>query len=94
MVAQTYPVFDRADWNEFSGGAAWVNVPLDAYEEFPFEFEVGDRCIIVENEEMTGMFGVIEEIHELQDEYGTPRFVKVRIDQGLRSSKESATVEP
>lgn len=81
-MISTFPVFDRADWNEFAGGEAWVNVPLKAYadERFPFDVQVGDVCIVVENEEMMGCFGTVTELHTKTDKHGTPKYVKVRLD--------------
>lgn len=82
MTYNVYPVFVGADWNQFSGGTAWVNVPLEPYSDprFPFNVKVGERCIIIENEEMLGAFGTVEEIHPKTDDNGTPKYVKVRLD--------------
>lgn len=78
-----FPVFVKADWNRFSGGESWVVVPLKAYSHpaAKFDYEVGDTCIVVEDEEMLGCFATITELHSKTDKHGTPKFVKVRLDE-------------
>lgn len=76
------PVFTGADWNQFAGSLqGWVDVPSSAYDEdFPFDYQVGDPCIALEDESMHAALGEITDIR-YDTSTGIPRvrFVKVRL---------------
>lgn len=81
MTHKVLPVFEHADWNEFSGGGAWVTTPLRAYSDprFPFDIRVGDLVIAIENEEMTGVLGRVTDLYDMKDDNGTPVYVRIEL---------------